>query len=81
MLVKDITQQMKEPGTHGNVFKRDSEELTLLYIKNIEMNVQMKETLVVPGAGREAVEPLLNRTDLHVCKHELFALLSVTVPG
>lgn len=53
MLVKDITQQMKEPGTHGNVFKRDSEELTLLYIKNIEMNVQMKETLVVPGAGRE----------------------------
>lgn len=41
----------------------------------------MNETLVVPGAGREAVEPLLNRTDLHVCKHELFALLSVTVPG
>ena len=30
MLVKDITQQMKEPGTHENLFKRDSEELTFL---------------------------------------------------
>ena len=31
--------------------------------------------------GVKAVEPLLNRIDSHVCKHKLFALLSVTVPG
>ena len=27
MLVKDITQQMNETGTHANLFKRGSEEL------------------------------------------------------